>query len=66
MVTGNIGLKELNLNNVVFGTNDHNISYQYTFQSYYYLVSVLIYLFQKIVCLLGQEFFSSVGYIWCF
>lgn len=66
MVTGNIGLKELNLNNVVFGTNDHNISYQYTFQSYYYLASVLIYLFQKIVCLLGQEFFSSVGYIWCF
>lgn len=66
MVTGNIGLKELNLNNVVFGTNDHNISYQYTFQSYYYLVSVLIYIFQKIVCLLGQEFFSSIGYIWCF
>lgn len=66
MVTGNIGLKELNLNNVVFGTNDYNISYQYTFQSYYYLVSVLLYLFQKIVCLLGQEFFSSIGYIWCF
>ena len=66
MVTGNIGLKELNLNNVVFGTNDHNISYQYTFQSFYYLASVLMYLCQKVLCFLGFEYFSAVGYIWCF
>lgn len=66
MVTGNIGLKELNLNNIVFGTNDHNISYQYTFQSFYYLASVLMYLCQKALCFLGFEYFSAVGYIWCF
>lgn len=66
MVTGNIGQTKLNYNNVVFGDFSKNISSQYTFQSFYYFASVILFVAKKLFNIFGIEFFYAQGYIWCF
>lgn len=66
MVTGNVKLNALNRNSVYFGTDFKDISNQYTFQSFYYFASVILYITKVIFNIAGIEFFISHGYIWCF
>lgn len=66
LVTGNIGLNELNTNHVVYGTYGRSISLQYTFQSFYYLASTILFVFGKLMSIFKVDFYYATGFIWCF
>lgn len=66
MVTSNIGLDKLNSKSVVHGTFNKDISYQYTFQSYYYLASCILFIFDKVSSLMNITFETGIGFIWIF
>ena len=66
MVTSNIGLDKLNSKSVVDGTFTKNISYQYTFQSYYYLASCILFIFDKACSLMNITFEAGIAFIWIF
>ena len=66
MVTGNISLDTLNSKSVYDGTISFTISNQYRFQSFYYLISCILFVFEKICSLFSITFYSAIGYIWIF
>ncbi len=64
MVTNNIGLSKLNSRSVYYGDNAFSIQLQYTFQSYYYLASVLIFYVEKFCSLLHISFYRTPCFVW--
>lgn len=65
-VSGNIGLNELNSKSVYFGTYGHTISTLYSFQSFYYFASAVLFIFGKLLAVFKIEFYYAAGFIWCF
>ena len=64
MVTNNIGLANMNSRNVYYGDQSFSIQLQYTFQSYYYLASVLIFYLEKICSVLHVPFYRTPCFVW--
>ena len=66
LVCGNIGLSRMNTISPYFGTETEPLQYMYTFQSYYYLASVLVY-FSSFLCrLLEITYYYMPAYFWVF
>lgn len=68
LVTNNIGIDRLNSKNVLYGNivDGSAYSYQYTFQSYYYFASSILYLVGKFMTLFKIEFYYATAFIWIF
>ena len=67
LVSQNIGGGELNNINYLWGnTESWSIPVLYSFQSYYYFASCILFIFQKIYSFLGIAFYSITEFIWMF
>lgn len=68
LVTGNIGASKLNYRSPYFNDilGKPGFQYQYTFQSYYYLASVILGIFSKFFNFFKIEFYPATAYIWMF
>ncbi len=67
LVSQNIGGSELNNTNYIWGnTESWSIPVLYSFQSYYYFASCVLFLIQKVYSFLGLTFFSIIEFIWMF
>ncbi len=64
MVTNNIGLSKLNSRSVYYGNNAFSIQLQYTFQSYFYLASTLVFYVEKICALFHLPFYRMPCFVW--
>ena len=66
MVCGNIGLDHMNTISPYFGTAGEPLQKMYTFQSYYYLASVLVYVCGSCCSLLHITFDYMPAFFWIF
>ncbi len=65
MITNNVGIDKLNSRNVFFGDTSYYFEmFYYSFQSYHYLASIMLYYAEKACGLFGIPFYRLPGFVW--
>ncbi len=65
LITNNVGLKELNSRNVFFGDTSFSFRMEvYSFQSYHYLASALIFTVEKLCEIFRLPFYRTPCFVW--
>lgn len=67
LISQNIGIKEMNSTNPIWGFyKQGSIEDLYSFQTYFYSASFLLFIFQKIASFLKISFYPVIQFIWLF